>query len=61
MSHARGFHFERFVSFLNCVLRIRSLDRYSGSFTTVVTTSQEPLPSGSVNVLKNSFTVARSL
>ena len=50
----------RLGSFLNCELITNSGVRYSGSLTTVVTMSHVP-SSGSVNVLKNSLTVARSL
>ena len=42
MSHGRGLHAPRLASFLNCELMRSSVVRYSGSATTVVTTSQVP-------------------
>ena len=60
MSQARGFQRARPASFLNWVLMIKSVVRYSGSLTTVVTMSHVPA-SGDVNVLKNSLTVVFSL
>ena len=58
MSHGRGFQPARRASFLNCVLSTSSVVRCSGSFTTVVTISHSPLPSGSEKVLKNSVMAA---